>query len=382
MPHSVPGESARGIADGADAAAAALARKSEYARRRAGDFRQGAEGELETARALAGLTLNGWVVLHDRLAPTGGNIDHIAVGPGGVVVIDSKSWSGTVSITESGELRVAGRSKSREVAGLVASAATVAHAIEATGHSVPVTAVLSLTQEGPQCGPRRLPQGPLIVGVSDLVAELQSLPERVRPTQADAVVSIVLSGFPPADRTVQEALHVATTERGAAGELFLRGNVFLYVEPWSRSGFRRLYLNDTTGTSLGYKDLLSGGVTVSDQGQADVVRGVLRHAHTGGLALSRSELPKIPVKIPGGRILGHIGRLWSNFLVAQHWRKGPKDRLYVTHAVMDQGIFELGHIDLGTGMLYPASNEPLGKDLREPVRYLELAAERYPGINR
>jgi hypothetical protein len=112
--------------------------------------------------------------------------------------------------------------------------------------------------------------------------------------------------------------------------------------------------------------------------QANVVRGVLANAHVGGLSLSRSALPKVPVKVPGGRLLGHLGRLWCSFLIGQHWRRGGKDRLYVTHAVMDQGIFELGHIDLATGLLHPSSDEPLAKDLREPRNYLERVLERYP----
>ena len=113
-----------------------------------------------------------------------------------------------------------------------------------------------------------------------------------------------------------------------------------------------------------------------------MVRGILKNAHPGGLSLSRSDLPKIPVRVPGGRLLGHLARLWSNYLVAQHWRKGAKDRLYVTHAVMDQGIFELGYIDLGSGHMHPSSNEALAKDLREPQRYLERVAERYPRVKR
>ena len=117
---------------------------------------------------------------------------------------------------------------------------------------------------------------------------------------------------------------------------------------------------------------------VSVPEQEKVVHGVLANAHSGGLSLNRSALPKIPIQMPGGRLLGHLGRLWSSFLIGQHWRRGGKDRLYVTHVVMDQGIFELGYIDLATGLLHPSSEEPLAKDLREPRRYLERVAERYP----
>ena len=382
MSESGAGQSARQIAAGAEAAAQTLARKSEYALRRAASFRQGAEGELQTAQALAELTAEGWVVLHDRLAPGGGNVDHIAIGPGGVVVVDAKSWSGAVTTSADGGLRVAGRTKSREIGKLAALGSTVESVLRSARHEVPVFAVLALTQEAPGQGAVMLDRGMIAVGVRDLSAALRDLPARVRPAQVDAVVATVLAAFPAADRTVTEALDATDEEKVPAGNLFLRSNVFLYVELWSRSGHRRLYLNDVEGVSLGFKDLSTGEVTVSQPEHAAVVRGVLRNAHPGGLALSRSELPKIPVRVPGGRLLGHLGKLWTRYLVAQHWRKGAVDRLYVTHVVLEQGIFELGYIDLTNGSLHPSSDEPLADDLREPRRYLERVAERYPRLKR
>jgi hypothetical protein len=371
------GRSAREIADGASAAAEVLERKAAYARQRAANFRQGAQGEADTAAALAGLTQHGWVVLHDRLAPAGGNVDHLLVGPGGVVVVDSKSWSGEVVITD-GELRVGGRNRSGQVAGVASLAGTVAKAVRDSGNEAPVHSVVALTQEPPREGPVRLAAGPLAVGVADLATCVMRLPQVLRPAQVDALAATALVAFPTADRTVHEALEASATEPEPAGELFLRGNVFLYVEPWARSGHRRLYLNDVDGETLGFKDLVSGEIKVGVPEQEKVVRGVLANAHVGGLSLSRSALPKIPIQLPGGRLLGHLGKLWSRFLIGHHWRRGAKDRLYVTHAVPDQGIFELGYVDLASGLLHPSSDEPLAKDLREPQRYLLRVAERYP----
>ncbi|MFD0405545.1 nuclease-related domain-containing protein [Kitasatospora sp. NPDC127116] len=53
----------------------------------------GAVGEEETARILSVLERRGWTILHDRSIPSStANLDHIAVGPRGqVVVIDSKN---------------------------------------------------------------------------------------------------------------------------------------------------------------------------------------------------------------------------------------------------------------------------------------------------
>jgi hypothetical protein len=371
------GRSAREVARGAESAAEVLERKAAYARRRADSFRQGAAGELATAAALAELSADGWVVLHDRLAPNGGNIDHLLVGPGGMVVVDSKSWTGEVTVSR-GDLRVAGRNRSAQAAAVAKLAGSVEQAVREAGHQAPVQSVLALTQAPPRGGPTMLAAGPLATGVDDVAASVRALPRVMRPAEVDVIAAACLIAFPAADRTVGEALAADPTDKKAAGELFNRANVFLYVEPWTRSGHRRLYLNDVEGTSLGFKNLVSGEIEVSRPEQEKIVRGVLANAHDGGLSLSRSALPKIPLQLPGGRLIGHLGRLWCSFLIGHHWRRGAKDRLYVTHAVMDQGIFKLGYIDLGSGLLFPSSGEPLAKDLREPRRYLERVAERYP----
>jgi hypothetical protein len=61
-------------------------------------WRQGADGEKATARALRRLTRNGWVVVHD-LDRRRGNIDHVLVGPPGIFLLDSKDLFGAVSVT-------------------------------------------------------------------------------------------------------------------------------------------------------------------------------------------------------------------------------------------------------------------------------------------
>ncbi|HET9861502.1 MAG TPA: nuclease-related domain-containing protein [Nocardioidaceae bacterium] len=91
--------------------------KAERLQRRAELFERGAEGEQATADVLAVLPA-GWTALHDVRWPNRrlANIDHIVVGPGGVFVIDSKNWSGHVSI-EDGRLRQNGRFRDKAVAG-------------------------------------------------------------------------------------------------------------------------------------------------------------------------------------------------------------------------------------------------------------------------
>jgi hypothetical protein len=70
-------------------------------------WKQGARGEVRTAERLAKhLHGHGVRLLHDRRVPGHGraNIDHIAIGPAGVLVIDSKTHRGDVRVDRGGGL--------------------------------------------------------------------------------------------------------------------------------------------------------------------------------------------------------------------------------------------------------------------------------------
>jgi hypothetical protein len=60
-------------------------------------WHDGAEGERKTAKALRTLERQGWTVVHD-IQQRYGNYDHIAVGPSGVYLLDSKNLQGVVEI--------------------------------------------------------------------------------------------------------------------------------------------------------------------------------------------------------------------------------------------------------------------------------------------
>lgn len=62
----------------------------------------GAIGERRTERALKALVRSGWIAIHDLDWPGAGNLDHLVIGPGGVYVLDSKAWSGVVSVDAGG----------------------------------------------------------------------------------------------------------------------------------------------------------------------------------------------------------------------------------------------------------------------------------------
>jgi hypothetical protein len=66
-------------------------------------WRRGAAGERRTARLLAPLERRGWAVLHDLAIPgTQANIDHLVIGPSGVIVVDSKRYRGRLRLDSYG----------------------------------------------------------------------------------------------------------------------------------------------------------------------------------------------------------------------------------------------------------------------------------------
>jgi Nuclease-related domain len=68
-------------------------------------WRRGANGERRTARLLAPLERHGWAILHDLAIPgSQANIDHLAIGPGGVLVVDSKRYRGRLRLDPNGML--------------------------------------------------------------------------------------------------------------------------------------------------------------------------------------------------------------------------------------------------------------------------------------
>jgi len=91
-----------------------------WGNRRLGNYLKGAKGEEWVARELAFLPSQ-FAVFHGVRLPGGVyNFDHILVGPGGVFVVETKNWSGSVVFRE-GETWVDGkqikRSPLRQVKG-------------------------------------------------------------------------------------------------------------------------------------------------------------------------------------------------------------------------------------------------------------------------
>jgi hypothetical protein len=115
-------------------------------------FRSGELGELTVGALLDKRAAKGSLIaLHDRRMPRGrGNIDHIAIAPTGVYVIDAKQYSGKVRAEDLGfrgvRLMIAERDRTKLLEGLARQLSVVRHALDAHDHAdVPLHGVLCFT---------------------------------------------------------------------------------------------------------------------------------------------------------------------------------------------------------------------------------------------
>ncbi len=162
-----------------EAVGSAVEAELERLQRQQRNWAQGAEGERQVAAALEPLAQFGWLAAHDVHWPgrPQANIDHIAVGPGGVIVVDAKNWTGDVTLTN-GVLRQNGYAREREVEGAAQAAAAVT-ALLAPQHRAAVRAVICLAgqeQDSVTVGP-----GVTVIGRHQLAAWLATLPARLNP---------------------------------------------------------------------------------------------------------------------------------------------------------------------------------------------------------
>ena len=144
----------------------------------------GAEGERLVADTLAGLEVLGWRVLHDVHWPgrPKANLDHVLVGPGGIVVVDAKNWSGHVEV-RGGVLRCANYAKHDVVEAAKGAVAGVAALLE-PAHRRLVVPVLCFVQQ--DLAPV-LASGVWVMGRDRLAAWLTALPAVLDPNEVYAI---------------------------------------------------------------------------------------------------------------------------------------------------------------------------------------------------
>lgn len=106
---------------------ARLKRRLDEAERDTKPWDSAAVREREVADTLSQLIPHGWYLLHDVHWPgrPKASLDHVLVGPGGVVVVDAKDWTGEVRVA-SGVLWQGRYSRTQSVEGALAQCAAVA----------------------------------------------------------------------------------------------------------------------------------------------------------------------------------------------------------------------------------------------------------------
>lgn len=145
----------------------------------------GAEGERAVGAALDGLFATGWRVVHDVHWPgrPKANLDHVAVGPGGIVIVDAKNWSGSITVNQ-GVVRQNGYRRERlpEEAASAAAALTV---LLEPQHRAAVRSAVCFVQQ--QIGPALLPGGTAVVGLQQLAGWLVTLPVVLGPGEVHVI---------------------------------------------------------------------------------------------------------------------------------------------------------------------------------------------------
>ncbi|WP_380172347.1 nuclease-related domain-containing protein [Kineococcus sp. DHX-1] len=197
-----------------DLTAAELRKRLAAAERSHHAWASGAEGERLVAQALGELETHGWHLLHDLHWPgrRSANLDHVAVGPGGVVVVDAKKWSGTVRISD-GHLRQNGYRRDRELEGVARATAAVA-ALLPPEHRASTRGLLCLVDQPVR--PTRTRSGVPVVGRAYLVHHLRSLDATLTSDDVDRLTHLLraqLDGPRSPALTTTAAVEVATPAR-------------------------------------------------------------------------------------------------------------------------------------------------------------------------
>jgi hypothetical protein len=172
-------------------------------------WKQGAEGEVATARALERhLRRSNVIVIHDRRIPGRGraNIDHIAIGPGGITVIDTKSTRGQVQLRTVGVINrrelllVNGRDRTSQLDALERQVERVATVLDRHGADY-------LGAAGALCFPfmRRgflhyshARDGLITVDDPAHIAKLAQRPGELGADQIDELAQLIAAALPPA----------------------------------------------------------------------------------------------------------------------------------------------------------------------------------------
>jgi hypothetical protein len=154
-------------------------------------WQTGAAGEVKTGLLLEPLEAEGFRILHDRKIPRSrANIDHIVIGPPGIFVVETKSYSGSLQI-RGDEVFVAGRRKNAWVdeVGREAAAVVGVLAEELAAHGWTVTPVIVVHRADLPWFKSRV-RGVLVVSGKDLVSRLRKAAPVLTPGDVERLSAL------------------------------------------------------------------------------------------------------------------------------------------------------------------------------------------------
>jgi hypothetical protein len=358
------------------------AARADRARRRSDNFAKGALGEEAVADVLRVLVGDQGQVIADRSLPRGGNIDCMLVSQCGVDVIDAKSWEGKVAITN-GRLLCDGWTQARHLDRVREQSEYVSVALRSDWAAVPVRPVIALTSPANGLFFAHV-SGVDVVGMLNLEALLTRRAIQLDRASGEAIAATLAGAFPPAGSggsvIPRQSDPKRLTFRPTATSQFERYNRIFYIHEWRNWGKDRLYLMSPEGQTLGWKDLIGGGVEIEHEaGDAGpFVKAILESSSAVGVGLAADALPQVPIDLGGLRLLGRLANMHEMALVGQEWRNGRSYRMYGTLINPDVGTFKIGYVDLRDASLHPSIFGPVGKDHSTAESYLEVLRDRRP----
>ena len=173
-------------------------------------WQRGGNAEVYAGRHLEKhLAGTGVTLLHDRSGRSHGpaNIDHIAVGPGGVTVIDTKKYKGKVKVERVGGLfsarheilTVNGRDQTKLITGVEKQVQYVQSTLRTVGHAgVDVRGALCMTEVDGLPLIRSLSVRGVLVDVPKRAAALARRPGALPPETVDEIWRHLAANFPSA----------------------------------------------------------------------------------------------------------------------------------------------------------------------------------------
>ncbi len=155
----------------------------------AATWRKGAAGEREVGKLLDRKLPKEWTVIHSvPVGHKGTDIDHVVIGPGGVLTVNTKNHQDhRVKVLKNETIRVGHRNK--RYVGAARSEARKASRLlsQAVGWEVPVLPMLAIICDGGVTFDGPPPEG-IIISTYAIVKSIKKLPLSLTPIQVAAIV--------------------------------------------------------------------------------------------------------------------------------------------------------------------------------------------------